>query len=434
MFSLSENLFHPFNFYKIGQPIADGDSNYLRISKDKLWVITIEKESFNARQETWDQKAYNPNEESPTITERALEAEEIEYFKTCLEQDRVSKQLQKQKLDKIKAPLKGAKKVDFHNAETISVIQREYAITTSTSPQPVLGTFGAGPCVILALYDSKSKSAILAHIDSRIDINSLPRLFSLLSTEDTVAHLFGGYISSQDMCMDIVELLEKNQIKIVNCDIARTSFDPASLAIDSRTGIIYSPVEDYQLREDPHLDLKLQLISLQMSHMSPLRKCDGTQQIIRSTESQPEEISAATLRPRVSFFNSNSTLTPRLILVDSDPQANLLDMFSMPRIKEVDEVDQELETSLSMSLQVQLIMATIISLLMQLASANRILKWNKATISQKKITSGETAEIASLPVSNGSAKLALTADNGAASLAEQYYAMIAERSGMRPRF
>lgn len=158
-----------------------------------------------------------------------------------------------EKPKKVQRKLKELKTPDFKVWETIPIIQHEYAITTSESRRPVLGTFGAGPCLIIALYDTQNKIAVLAHVDALTDLNSLSRLFYSVSKEHTVAHLYGGDHQSKDMCLEIVDILEKEHIQIVTSDIIRDSYIPASLAIDARTGAIYTsiePTEHLQITEE----------------------------------------------------------------------------------------------------------------------------------------------------------------------------------------
>jgi chemotaxis receptor (MCP) glutamine deamidase CheD len=157
--------------------------------------------------------------------------------------------------------------IDFENNEAVVVLTHEYAVTNAASKKPVLGAYGASTCVILALYDSKNKIAVLAHIDTVADIKSLSNLLNDLSIENTVAHLFGGcnvlmegvHISSEDLCTSVVELLQRYDVNIVNSDIARdtSKLPPASLAIDSRSGKIYTPVTPELLIQPSELeDLK----------------------------------------------------------------------------------------------------------------------------------------------------------------------------------
>src|SRR5579872_5232496 len=145
-------------------------------------------------------------------------------------------------IDTIKGPLKNTREINFKPEQTVFVMQQEYAVTDEKSDQPILTTGGAGSCIILALYDQKNKIAILAHIDNSCT-HSVASLLKDISIEHTVAHLAGSDIEKD--CLKVIEILEKNKIKIINADIVNdpTISEPASLAIDARTGDIYSPVK-----------------------------------------------------------------------------------------------------------------------------------------------------------------------------------------------
>jgi peptide-N-terminal asparagine amidohydrolase len=175
----------------------------------------------------------------------------LKEFKTYVNETEVLKKNREEKLKEIQATLTRTKPIDFKSNETITILQHEYAITQSTALQPVLGTFGAGPCIILALYDNKNNIAVLAHIDAVTDIQSLSEVLHPLSKDNTVAHLTGGWwITSQNMYLEIVKLLNKENIRIINADIFKSPFASASsLAIDSRNGNIYSPVRSTQLSD-----------------------------------------------------------------------------------------------------------------------------------------------------------------------------------------
>lgn len=216
-----------------------------------------------------------------------------------------------EKLRLVQGPLKQTKSVDFKKDEACMVLQHEYTKTTADSTQPVLGTFGAGPCVILALYDSQNKTAVLAHIDALTALSSLPTLFQSLSKEHTVAHLAGGDSSSKTMCIDIIESLNKYNIKIANADIARSFFsayDAASLAIDARTGNIYSPVDPKQLYQAPDIDIRLEIAAFQFTK-TPLReyknslvKNDSIEKRILVRDNEIYKIPKKTLHNAMSFF------------------------------------------------------------------------------------------------------------------------------------
>jgi len=174
--------------------------------------------------------------------ENEIKLHEIELIRSRLEY-----------LNNIKRPLSGfIKEVKFRPEDAVVVLQNEFAITHAEDKMPVLASYGAGPCIIVAIYDSKNKVAIMAHCDETSDINNLQEIVSLLSLPNTQAHLYGYEVESDSAnlrnCYEIVKFLETNKIKISNADILRSKGSPdASLAIDARTGVITSPINSSHL-------------------------------------------------------------------------------------------------------------------------------------------------------------------------------------------
>ncbi len=60
------------------------------------------------------------------------------------------------------------KKSDIFMDSSISfaVLQREYGIVDTTTSKKIIYSYGAGPCVMLCMHDTKTQRAILGHIDS----------------------------------------------------------------------------------------------------------------------------------------------------------------------------------------------------------------------------------------------------------------------------
>ncbi|MHB1947051.1 MAG: hypothetical protein ACYCQI_02910 [Gammaproteobacteria bacterium] len=170
-------------------------------------------------------------------------------------------------LEDYQYPLKGAKPVDFKKEEVFIVSMEEYALTTATSQLPILGTSVAASCVIVALYNDEGKIAILSHIDEFARTESINQMIQLMPSEGTVAHVYGGSVESVDLCTRIITALEENNICINNADILRKDHmtDSASLAIDARTGTIYSPVEPHHMKITPEFKKR---------HARPAREYD----------------------------------------------------------------------------------------------------------------------------------------------------------------
>ncbi len=186
----------------------------------------------------------------------------------------------------VKFPLRSAHVVDFNKKLSEGVVQGEYAITSGSSNKPILGTHSAGPCLIVAIYDKKTETIFLAHIDGATDLNSLKAVITQFNPKTSQVHLYGGDASTEKMCMDIFEIFKASDFEIYNSDIVRTSNDCASLAIDSRTGKIYSPVRPYQL-ETPNEILRLQLAGLIVGKRALRKVYDGGKEKLQTIQEIP---------------------------------------------------------------------------------------------------------------------------------------------------
>lgn len=295
----NSDSFHPFSFYDLGKPQSWGNTHSLRKYPNVLWEIR----DFGLPTEKGVRKVCN----NYGVREYPLDKEERDELMREVEKNSLVKESQQKKLLEIAKPLSGHRsRIDFHPQETCAVLQHEYAITTSNSIKPVLATYGAGPCLIIAIYDEESKKAVLTHVDSATHLDSLNRLLKMMNPSSSSVHLCGGDMSSQDMCMDIVELIESNGFKISNSDIVRSGFcfDSASLAIDARTGSIYSPVSPKHLETGKDQEIRLQMAGMVFGKSAVRVVYDGS----LPTEQKKAEISAAVpIAPRncTEFFRQN---------------------------------------------------------------------------------------------------------------------------------
>lgn len=194
------------------------------------------------------------------------------------------------RISPLSAPLKNTCEVDFKPDQTVFVLQQEFAVTDANSDKPVLGTGGAGPCIILAIYDQKNKIAILAHVDISC-LYDIPTLFKNISIEHSVAHISGGTGCEEDS-LKIIDILERHKIKIVNADIERDRYLPASLAIDARTGNIYSPVDISQLHIPLNFDIRFSKILFDVK-MTPLRLCYTSKTLVKIDERKESSTASA---------------------------------------------------------------------------------------------------------------------------------------------
>lgn len=165
-------------------------------------------------------------------------------------------------------PLSGHKVVDFNRSEAASIMQGKFMISNG-SKFSVLGTYGAGPCLIMAIHCPTTKTAALAHLDASNSISSIKELISKFEHHVDV-HFFGGNGSSQNKCDEIYQAVKQmDHVTIKNSDISRRSGgSDASLAIDVQTGDIYSPILPENLTPEKDEAEKMQIMgmSLQLNH------------------------------------------------------------------------------------------------------------------------------------------------------------------------
>ncbi|MGD9153747.1 MAG: hypothetical protein PVG30_08890 [Gammaproteobacteria bacterium] len=298
-------MFHPFRFNKIGKVAIYGKTVYFRKSPNVQWEI----ENYGESNEKYFIKVYD----NYNLRSYKLEDSEIKKLKLAIKEQIESNKLSEKKLVEIQAPLKNAKYANFSKNLAEGVLQREYAITTANSKKPILGTYGAGPCLIVAIYDSKSKTAFLAHIDSATNLKSLTQILKIFNPKTSVVHLFGGDNSSKNMCMDVVEIFESNHFKLHNTDIVRSDWrNAASLAIDARNGQIYTPVEHYHL-STKNENQRLQLASFVFGKQNLRKIYDGRTDLIpkqrKATVKSPKQ-NLTKLPPiaiRTLFYSSHMT-------------------------------------------------------------------------------------------------------------------------------
>ncbi|MGC1853947.1 MAG: hypothetical protein WA659_01015 [Candidatus Aquirickettsiella sp.] len=169
----------------------------------------------------------------------------------------------------------------FSLEESQAVLQHEVAITNSKSKKPILGSYGARPCVIVALYNPSTKEAVLAHIDALTTLFSLNQYFTKLSSnaengDKIQVHLSGGDNSSKKKTTALIkEINDCNDTEIISANICNGN-DSKSLAIDSRTGEIFTSFRPNQLQHAPDYRLRMELVSMQFSESALSESFDGT--------------------------------------------------------------------------------------------------------------------------------------------------------------
>ncbi len=177
---------------------------------------------------------------------------------------RLSHEERIQKIIEIKKPLnkQEVSPINFSSTQAICVNPNCWAITTPDSATPIIGSYGAGPCLIVVLHDPTTFT-VVTHMFAATNPNFLGQFLDYMNPETTIAHLMGGGLMGEigaffkkdapplSTNLETFQLLTSRNIKIKTIDIGRgDSFgfkveDATSIAIHARTGEIYAPVSDH---------------------------------------------------------------------------------------------------------------------------------------------------------------------------------------------
>ncbi len=179
-----------------------------------------------------------------------------------------------ERIKKYQSHFYGTNSVNFANKESTLVMMNEYAITNASDSAPILGSYGASSCLILAVRDTQTTTTFLAHITTMTLLSSVEEILIQFSPTDSIAHLIGGHwvanTGSFIMCLSVIDMIEKIGIPIANADVVRSQRPGGSMAIDARTGEVFAPVtkSDFTIPCDFNQRL-MQSISMERE---PLRK------------------------------------------------------------------------------------------------------------------------------------------------------------------
>lgn len=193
------------------------------------------------------------------------------------EESRIISQKKEQEINKILKLIKDTNKIGqkFTNFKinpenTFSIFQRHVGYTSENSNYPVLATYGAGPCIILALYNKETKKAGLAHIDGLTMADQtvwwMHTKLSNGKNESLEAHISGGDTTSIKMISNIINRLKYLKIKIKSSNVNTYTVD--QLAIDSRTGNISNNFHPRNVKKSKNFDLKMKIIGMQYQKSS----------------------------------------------------------------------------------------------------------------------------------------------------------------------
>ena len=120
-------------------------------------------------------------------------------------------------------------------SQSIAILQREYGIINSKTEKKIIGSFGAGPCIILCMRNRNSYETILAHIDG-MTLNPL-KPFQSFNPSECDVYIIGGNTATKITVNHILKDLKRLQYTIKFAHIIDHSSN--SFAINCLTGEAY---------------------------------------------------------------------------------------------------------------------------------------------------------------------------------------------------
>jgi hypothetical protein len=158
---------------------------------------------------------------------------------------------------------------EINNCNTFAVLQRQFSVASAENEFPILATYGAGPCVIAAFYNQSNQTSSLGHLDGWTNV--IPSLnmmhLSIRENDDDniVMHLAGGDRSSVDLQLEILDWVFHNNITLESCKLNHNMNSPQSesLAIDSRTGEVYSNFSVHNITHQKNYKTLMELTASQ---------------------------------------------------------------------------------------------------------------------------------------------------------------------------
>jgi hypothetical protein len=102
--------------------------------------------------------------------------------------------------------------IDVSNSE--GVFQREFAITNKNKEKTIIGTYGAGPCVIVCMRNRETTDTFLGHIDTANGVDSFEHNMDQFPRNDTDVYIVGGDESSKYLVKRILQVFNKKLYNI----------------------------------------------------------------------------------------------------------------------------------------------------------------------------------------------------------------------------
>lgn len=214
---------------------------------------------------------------------------------------------------------------------TVTILQTKVGYLTQGSKFAVLSSWGAGPCLIMAVYNPETKKAALTHIDASTSMYSVEMIFNNIKGESVSPSLnvyLSGSESAPETVKQVMEVVNQQPNVIVESFVGESS----SLAIDL-DGKVYS-VEPFQTCYD---STALALVSVEVlnraynnchngicsaPHKEPLQVVNI--EIVKcSDKSAHASSSFYDSDLGISLFSNHKTISPEKSVVDASEQYDL---------------------------------------------------------------------------------------------------------------
>lgn len=135
-------------------------------------------------------------------------------------------------------------KVDSDNAILVAMGEYAFLRFDSNHKQKALKTYGAGPCVIVVLYQRKAKAGIMMHVSALTDFEqSMQHIASRMNQYDLDFSqpwdlaIIGGDDSSREKIFEIREILGRYRFNLIGQNVLTGETESAWL--DLETGRLY---------------------------------------------------------------------------------------------------------------------------------------------------------------------------------------------------
>ena len=150
--------------------------------------------------------------------------------------------------------LRGIGKIDAERS--VGILQREYGIANKYTDKNIIGSFGAGPCIILCIRNKLTTDTFLAHIDAMtlpVFTGESPIIFqSQFNPNESDVYIVGGNNQTKDQVYNLLVDLKRLDYTSIQCAYIVDDFSSNNFAINSVTGEVYMNTDI-----EPIIDLPL---------------------------------------------------------------------------------------------------------------------------------------------------------------------------------